>query len=159
MTEKALSPPMEAFAMIMAKGKVSQSAAYRQAYPRSANWKSQDAVHAKASALMADGRVKARIAELKKPAVEAVQMTLATHLQQLAVMRDLALKDKKWAPAILAEMARGKASGFYITKVENVTDPLKIAMANMTPEKAQQMLDALDKVEVIQEKAKRAAKQ
>jgi phage terminase small subunit len=154
---EALTAKQEAFCQAMlTEGDASK--AYRKVYRVSPNAKAAT-VHRSAHEVLQNPKVSARLAALRKPAVESVQMTLATHLQQLAELRDAALKDKKWGPAILAEMARGKASGFYITKVENVTDPLKIAMANMTPEKAQQMLDALDKVEVIQEKAKRASKQ
>ena len=35
-----------------------------------------------------------------------------------------------------------------------MTDPIKKAMGNMTPEKAMAMLDALDRVQTIREKAK-----
>ena len=48
----------------------------------------------------------------------------------------------------------GVNMGMFVHKVEDVTDPLKKAMGNMTPEKAMAMLDALDKVQTIREKAK-----
>lgn len=48
----------------------------------------------------------------------------------------------------------GVNMGMFVHKVEDVTDPLKKAMGNMTPEKAMAMLEALDKVQSIREKAK-----
>jgi hypothetical protein len=48
----------------------------------------------------------------------------------------------------------GTHLGMFVRKVEDVTDPLKRAMGNMTPEKAMEMLDALDKVQAIQDRAK-----
>lgn len=40
------------------------------------------------------------------------------HLMKLAEIRDLALADKKWSPAITAEIARGRVEGHYIQKIE-----------------------------------------
>lgn len=158
MTEKALSPPMEAFALAIAEGTMSQSDAYRKAYPVAKAWK-PDSVHNKASALMRDARVLARVQELKKPAVQQAQLTLSAHLAALLELREAAIKQGKFSAAVAAEIARGRAAGHYIIKVEDVTDPLKKAMANMTPERAEEMLAALDQVEKIGEKAKRATKQ
>ena len=53
-----------------------------------------------------------------------------------------------------AEVHRGKASGLYVVKTEDVTDPLKKAMGRMTPGDARAALDALEQVRAIREKAK-----
>lgn len=151
---KPLTPKQEAFCQAMLTAK-DQSEAYRKAF--SAGKMKPATVHSKASILMADGKVRARIEELRKPVVEAVGVTLAQHLRDLKMIRDKALMDGKWGPAVAAELGRGKASGLHITKIEDVTDPLKKALGNMPADKAQEMLDALEHMESIRKKAKSAA--
>ena len=56
------------------------------------------------------------------------------------------------AAAFVIERRYGKA----VTKTEDVTDPFKKAIGNMTAEKAQAMLDAMEQMQVIQAKAKNA---
>ncbi|MDP4076233.1 terminase small subunit [Acidovorax sp. A1169] len=79
---KPLSAPMELFARRHAEG-ASQSAAYREAYPRSVNWK-PDSVHSKASTLAADVRVAARVAELRAAAVERTGVTQDQIIRELS---------------------------------------------------------------------------
>ena len=57
------------------------------------------------------------------------------------------------AAAFVIERRYGKA----VTKVEDVTDPLQKAIGRMPAEKAQEMIDALDRIDAIREKAGRAA--
>jgi hypothetical protein len=83
-----------------------------------------------------------------------VAISLAQHLEDLRIIRDKALMDGKWGPAVAAELGRGKASGLHITKIEDVTDPLKKAMGNMSPERAEQLMNALDQVEAARNKGK-----
>lgn len=45
-------------------------------------------------------------------------MTLNGHLQTLKELRDSAAASEKFAAAVAAEIARGKASGFYVERVE-----------------------------------------
>ena len=59
-----LTSQMEKFAMGVASGKT-QADAYREAYPRSNKWK-DDSVHNKASALMRNAQVAARVEELRE---------------------------------------------------------------------------------------------
>lgn len=59
-----LTPQQEKFAMGVASGKT-QADAYREAYPRSKDWK-DSAVHTNASQLMADTKVSQRVAELRE---------------------------------------------------------------------------------------------
>lgn len=188
-----LSSQMELYARRLAEG-ASQSAAYREAYPRSVNWK-PGSVHSKASTLAADARVSARVAELRAAAVKRTEVTQDMVIKELARIaffdirkifnQDGTLKkvhelDDDSAAAIasieLVEIGddgqlvlskkfktEGKIKalnllgvnmGMFVHKVEDVTDPLKKAMGNMTPEKAMAMLEALDKVQSIREKAK-----
>jgi phage terminase small subunit len=91
-----------------------------EAYSRSYDAKnmSKKVITNKASELLAQGDITVRIAELRKPAVEKAQITLEQHLNDLKKMRDDAWASEKYGPAIQAEIARGKASGHYIERVE-----------------------------------------
>jgi phage terminase small subunit len=99
------------------------SEAYRRAYkPKRMSAKS---IHEKASHILAEDKVQARVAELRAGAAEAAKFTLEQHLETLAALRDLAKAEKAWAPAIQAEVKRGEASGFYPDRGKvSVTFPL-----------------------------------
>jgi hypothetical protein len=140
---KPLTAKRERFCQLMAEGKT-QADAYREAFGGNAK---AETIYKRASELMALREIQGRVAELRKPVIEQAQLTLADHLEELRVLRDAALKDGRFSAAIQAEIARGKACGHYIIKVEDVTDPLKKAMQNMTPEQAESMLNALDQAE------------
>jgi phage terminase small subunit len=111
-----LSPQRERFAQEITSGK-SQSESYRIAYPKSTKWK-PEIVQQKASRLMADGKVQARVEELRRPILEKVGLTLEDHLTKLADLRDKAEKDGKYAAAISAETNRGRAAGLYKDRLE-----------------------------------------
>lgn len=64
MADAKLTGQQEKFALGVASGKT-QVDAYREAYPKSNKWK-DDSVYPKASALMANGKVSARVAELRE---------------------------------------------------------------------------------------------
>lgn len=109
-----LSPQQEKFARAAASG-MSRSDAYRAAYkvrkqtrPKSVN---QSASRAKANV-----NVTSRIAELRRPIVEAAQMTLASHLNDLLNLREKAVAENQLSAAITAEVSRGKAAGLYIKR-------------------------------------------
>ena len=112
---KNLTPKQEKFAQEIASGK-SQSEAYRSAY-NAANMK-DETICSKASILMSQGNIRARIDTIREPAVEAAQVTLETHLQDLLELRELAKKDSKWNAAIQAEIGRGKVAGLYTNKTQ-----------------------------------------
>lgn len=111
-----LSPQRERFAQEVASGK-NQSASYRIAYPKSIKWK-PEVVQQKASWLMSDGRVLARVEELRRPILEKVGLTLEEHLNKLASLRDKAEEEGRFAAAITAETNRGKAAGLYKDRLE-----------------------------------------
>ena len=92
------------------------SKAYRQVY--SVSKMRPETVNRKAKALMDNGKITARLAELRAPVVEAVQLTLENHLKTLAELRDEAREAGQMSAAISAEGLRGKAAGFYIQKQE-----------------------------------------
>ena len=83
----------------------------------------------KASVLANMVKIRSRIEELRRPVVEKTQMTLESHLDDLAKLRNLAVKEKQIAAAITAEIARGKAAGIHIEKSQvnlNTLNPMVI---------------------------------
>lgn len=127
-----LTPKQEAFCLAYIEtGNASE--AYRRSY--SAANMSESSINRKAKELLDNGKIAARIQELRAPAVKAAQITLETHLNDLKRLRDIAEKSEKYGPAIAAEIARGKASGLYVEHkvltgpnggpIETVNVPLK----------------------------------
>lgn len=112
----SLTAKKEAFAQAHASG-MSQSDAYRASFNVRPTTKAET-VNQAASRLMADSNIAARVAELRKPVVEAAQITLANHLERLRDLSDKAEKANQMSAAITAEVARGKASGLYVERTE-----------------------------------------
>jgi hypothetical protein len=112
----SISPQQERFAQAVASG-MNQSDAYRAAYRVKPDTKPLS-VNQSASKLMADPNVASRVAELRKPAVEAAQITLASHLERLRSLSEAAEASGQMSAAISAEVARGKASGLYVERTE-----------------------------------------
>lgn len=123
----ALTPKMEGFCLAyIESGKASDS--YRKFYSTK-NMK-PETVHENACRLLKNSKVAARIAEIRKPAADKAGVTLEQHLIDLKRLRDLAEASEKYGPAVTAEMARGKASGLYVDKIDlNVTDALAERLA------------------------------
>ncbi len=90
--------------------------AYRRSYD-STNMK-ETTINRSAKELLDNPNITARLAELRKPVIERAQITLEQHLNDLKALRDTAWASEKYGPAIQAEIARGKASGHYIERVE-----------------------------------------
>lgn len=111
-----LTPKQEAFAQAVASG-MSQSDAYRAAYTVREGTK-PESINQKASQIMAEVKVRSRVEELRKPVVEAAQITLASHLERLKALSAAAEASNQYSAAIKAEVARGKASGLYVDKTE-----------------------------------------
>lgn len=124
-----LTPKQEAFAQAIISG-MSQSDAYRSAYTVKPATKPETVVQS-ASRIMADRNVTARVEELRKPVVKAAQITLASHLERLRALSEAAELGNQFSAAITAEVARGKASGLYVEKLEhtgNLFDSLLAAV-------------------------------
>lgn len=117
-----LTPKQEAFCLAyLETGNASE--AYRRSY--NAGNMNANSVNRKAFELMENVKIGARLQELRAPAVAKAQLTLQDHLEALQRLRDLAEASEKYGPAVTAEMARGKASGFYVDKVDvNITEGL-----------------------------------
>lgn len=116
---KELTPKQEDFAQQIVKGST-QADAYRTAY--SASSMKDETIWSNASRLIDNSKVKARIKELRKPAVDKVNLTLESHLTDLLKLRNMAAKDEKWSAAIQAETVRGKAAGLHIDKIDMKQD-------------------------------------
>ena len=56
---------------------------------------------------------------------EKAQITLASHLEDLARLRNLAVQKDQIAAAISAEIARGKAAGVHVEKSQISVDNIK----------------------------------
>lgn len=112
-----LTPKREAFAQAVASGMM-QTDAYRKAFKVREGTK-PESVQVSASKLMSDPMVRQRVEEIRAPVVKKAQITLESHLADLKMIRDLALKAEQYAAAITAETNRGKASGLYTEKVEH----------------------------------------
>ena len=97
---------------------MNQSDAYREAY-RVRNGTKLSSVNVNASKLMNDAKVAQRVAELRAPIVKNVQVTLENHLRDLMALCNLATKEKQMSAAINAEIARGKACGLYVEKLQH----------------------------------------
>lgn len=112
----ALTQKQEAFCVAYVEtGNASE--AYRRSYD--AGGMSEASINRKAKEVLDNGKITARITEIRAPALEKAQITLECHLNDLKTLRDKADTAAKFGPAIAAEIARGKASGLYIEKVEH----------------------------------------
>lgn len=110
-----LTPKQEAFCLAYIEtGNASE--AYRRSY--SASRMKPEVLHVRAHEVLHDSKVQVRVAELRAQAAESAKITLEQHLEDLKVLRDAALRAEKYGPAVTAEVARGKALGFYSEKVE-----------------------------------------
>lgn len=125
MSERALTEKQERFCCAYIEtGNASE--AYRRSYDAE-NMKPAT-INRKAIVVLHNERVAARLQELRKPAVENAQFTLESHLGKLAALRDAALKEGKYAAAIQAEIARGKAAGITNEKPELTLEAIVFAM-------------------------------
>lgn len=106
-----LTPKQEAFAIAVASG-MTQADAYREAYNVKPTTKNE-VTQVKASQLMADGKIRVRVDELKKPIIEAAGITLDSHLSRLEHLGKKAEEAENFTAAISAEVARGKVAQLY----------------------------------------------
>jgi hypothetical protein len=112
-----LTPKQEAFAIAVASG-MTQADAYRSAYNVKPETK-PEVTQVKASQLMADGKIRVRVEELKKPIIEAAGITLESHLARLEHLGKKAEDAESYTAAISAEVARGKVAQLYTERIEH----------------------------------------
>lgn len=111
---KPLTAKQEAFCRALVSEGLTQAEAYRRAYNTQGK---PETVQSKASILMADGRVRARVEELRAAAASSAVLTLSDHLRDLERLRDEARGLGAYGPAVTAEVSRGKAAGLYEQRV------------------------------------------
>lgn len=138
----------ELFAQEVAGGRT-KTDAYLEVYESARSWKPA-AVHVKACTLAARPEVKSRIAFLQQAAADATVFTLGVHLARLHSLSMAAEKAGDFPAAVKAEENRGKAAGFYPTKVE-------LTGRGGGPIESRQTRDLTDE-ELAQELAKRGIK-
>lgn len=78
-----LTPKQEKFALLVAEG-ITQADAYRQAYDTKAK---PETIHSKASILMADGKIRSRVDELKQ---ELREKSLWSRIDSILVLAEIA---------------------------------------------------------------------
>jgi phage terminase small subunit len=123
-----MTPKQEAFVLAyLESGNASE--AYRRAY--SAENMKDSSVRVQAAKMLASPNIALRVEQIRKPAVDAAQMTLEQHLRDLQELRDKAKEEGKYSAAVTAEVARGKVAGFYVEKVEQV-GPLVVNVVRLT---------------------------
>lgn len=120
-----LTPKQEAFAIAVASG-MTQADAYRSAYNVKPETK-PEVTQVKASQLMADGKIRVRVEELKKPIIEAAGITLESHLARLEHLGKKAEDAESYTAAISAEVARGKVAQLYTDNI-NVTGNFNVGI-------------------------------
>lgn len=122
-----LTAKQEKFCQGIMRG-LNYSDAYREAY--NAGGMKKETINRKAAELLKNGKVTARIDELKQKVTEGIKYTIEDSFCKLSEIQALALKSKKLSDAIKAEELKGKLKGLYVEKREVTGDiafePLKI---------------------------------
>lgn len=146
-----LTAKQEAFCQAIVKGK-DQSDAYRIAYD-ARNMKPAT-IASKASILMTNGNIRARIEAIRAPVVQELRYGLMEAMLEAAEAFNVARDKEQGGAMVAAVQLRAKLNGLLVEKREDVTDPLKKAMGNMSPERAEELMNALDQVQAVRNKAK-----
>lgn len=111
----ALTPKQEKFAQLVASG-TNQSEAYRQVY--NADKMSGSTVNRQAHEVAQNSNVAARIAELRKPIIEAYQYTLESYVKRMNEVAEMAFEQGQTAAGVKALENVGKVLGLYTNKTE-----------------------------------------
>lgn len=117
MAKLILSPQQEAFCLAYVEPNATATAAYRAAY--NCSKMKPETVNRRAFDLMQDGKITARIQELRDKAAEKAILTLENHLRRLDDLSRKAEADEQYGAAITAEISRGKAAGLYSEKIKH----------------------------------------
>jgi phage terminase small subunit len=113
---KPLTEKQELFAQSIVAG-MNNADAYRKAYNVKPNTK-MNTIYSTACQMASSPKIAQRIAELRKPSVRKLEITLEKHLSALQIIRNMAMKAGKIELALNAEMALAKASGVVTEKLE-----------------------------------------
>lgn len=99
--------------------------AYRRAYDASSML--PRTVWAEASRLRTSPDVTAWVAAAREAHLDRTVCTIDNHLNELGRLREIAIRTGNVGAAVAAEQSRGKASGHYVERFEDVTakDPMQ----------------------------------
>lgn len=127
---RKLTPREEKFAQGVADG-LSQAEAYRQAYPSAAKWKDAT-VWSKASVLMRNGKVQARVEEIR---AELAKQALWSRMDSVATLKPIATGAEKDSDRIAAVKVLNEMHGYNApTKLELTgKGGGPVQQVNMTP--------------------------
>jgi phage terminase small subunit len=117
----SLTAKQEAFCQAVVSG-MTQADAYRAAY-NAGNMK-PETVQSKACLLMADGKVRARVDEIRAPVVEKVQYGLEQAMQEAAEAFLVAKGKENGGAMVAAVNLRAKLNGLLVDRSEIRTGPL-----------------------------------
>ena len=104
---RKLTPRQELFVHGLLEGKTAEQAHVDAGYKRN---------RGNAARLKAKESIRRRLAELRQPVIDAAQITLESHLQDLKILRNTAVAAKNYSAAVAAEVSRGKAAGLYVDR-------------------------------------------
>jgi phage terminase small subunit len=104
---------------------LSQADAYRQAYD--AGGMKPETVQSKASILMADGKVRARVEELRQPVIDAIQYGLREAMEEAEEAFKVAKDKGNGGAMVAAATLRAKLNGLLKDRVDaNVTGSVDV---------------------------------
>jgi phage terminase small subunit len=130
----ALTPKQENFCLAyLETGNASE--AYRRAYD--VGGMTDTSINRKAKELLDNGKIAARIEQLRAPIREKAMLTLESHLARLEELSRKAEEAAQFGPAITAETNRGKAAGLYTDKVDVTSNGGSIAPTRIIIEAAE----------------------
>ena len=95
------------------------SEAYRRSY--NADKMKPETINRKAAELMNNGKITARLEQLREPVRERAQITLESHLERLNHLSLMAEQAEQYSAAIKAEESRGKVAGLYVEKIDHTS--------------------------------------
>jgi len=133
----ALQPTQELFALSVVEFGGNLSKAYKCVFGEDV-----EGATAKGAMLMKDPAVLARVNQLTAAINEQALISVGSHLNELAVIRDLAKAQGAYKVAMEAEVNRGKVAGFYVNK-ENAPPPPSVPAATQLNELAGRLVGLL----------------
>lgn len=110
-----LTPKQERFCQEYVKTG-NAAAAYRTAYDCTAM--KDKTIHNRTGELLKNRGITGRLDELRAPAIQAVELTVESHLRKLDELAQEAREKGNLTAAIRAEELRGKVAGYYKDRLE-----------------------------------------
>lgn len=135
----SLTAKQEAFAQAIASG-MNQSNAYRAAY--NAGTMSAATINVKASQVMANGKVSVRVAELRKPVIDALQYGIKEAMAEAEEALQVCRAKENGGAMVSAITLRSKLMGLLVEKKEIRSGPLD----GMPAQEAAALIETIDAI-------------